>query len=321
MQTSAGDGETTAGPRVFVIGPLRAGTTLLRLMLAHHPKIAWIGEFDYAVDWPPPGCDPADRAARHHWLGHNTTFVDQQLTLDPTLTTPALMDSFLEQARQRAGKPIVGGTVHRHFKRLLELWPEAKLIHLVRDGRDVARSWIGMGLGGTVYTGARAWREAELLADRVQQRAGEGQFQRIYYEQLVRAPRQTLNEVCQHIGVPFDEAMLDYAATTTYSYPDPSLTEQWRRKLDARAIRRVEAVAGDMLAARGYERAWPDARLSTAQRHWLTWADRLGRVRFRLKRFGPNLTMQHQLTRLLGTPRWHQRVQYRMEQIDRQYLQ
>jgi hypothetical protein len=43
---------------VFVVGPLRSGTTLLRLLLDHHPEINMFGEFEGAVsqavgdDWP-----------------------------------------------------------------------------------------------------------------------------------------------------------------------------------------------------------------------------------------------------------------------------
>ncbi|MEP0844220.1 MAG: sulfotransferase, partial [Phycisphaerae bacterium] len=43
---------------VFLVGAERSGTTLARLMLDHHPRIAWLNEFEYAVDligpqgWP-----------------------------------------------------------------------------------------------------------------------------------------------------------------------------------------------------------------------------------------------------------------------------
>jgi hypothetical protein len=57
--------------------------------------------------------------------------------------------------------------VHRHYDRLLRLWPEARFIHLVRDPRDVASSCIGMGWAGNVWTGVTRWIEAERLWDEV----------------------------------------------------------------------------------------------------------------------------------------------------------
>lgn len=35
---------------IFLVGAERSGTTVLRLMLDHHPQIAWCNEFEYVVD-------------------------------------------------------------------------------------------------------------------------------------------------------------------------------------------------------------------------------------------------------------------------------
>ena len=62
---------------------------------------------------------------------------------------------------------MVGASVHRHFDRLRHLFPGARYVHIVRDPRDVARSWIDFGWQGNGWACGRAWAELEALWDRV----------------------------------------------------------------------------------------------------------------------------------------------------------
>jgi hypothetical protein len=290
-------------------------------MLDHHPRICWVGEFDYAVDRLGPEGQLPELDGFRHWLRHNRTFVDQDLAIDPQLNYRELVDSFLEQAARCAEKPVVGGTVHRRCDQLPQLWPQARYIHLCRDARDVARSWIGMGLGGTVYTGAWAWREAEQLADRLRGQVDDEQWLRISFEQLVREPDLTLGRVCEHLGVAYDPAMFEYAEDSTYDRPDPSLIAQWRRKLSGEAVRRVESICGPIMAERGYElAARPPVRLGPFEGGWLRWQDRYARARHQARRFGWGLTLSHQAVSRLGLSGWRDRLGFRMEQLERPYL-
>src|SRR5262249_54027367 len=115
---------------VFLVGSERSGTTLLRLMLDHHPAIAFHSEFEYAVakmdnpaEWP---C--LDEYCRY--LTSDRIFNGDGFLIDRSLSYPALIDSFLCQKRDAAGKPIVGATVHLDFDRLMRIWPQARFIHL-----------------------------------------------------------------------------------------------------------------------------------------------------------------------------------------------
>src|SRR4030095_2960604 len=85
------------------------------------------------------------------------------LEVDRSLDYPGLMKSFVSQYGRRSRKPIHGATCHKHFDRLLRIWPRARFVHLMRDGRDVARSCIGMGWSGNVWCGAQRWIDAEEL--------------------------------------------------------------------------------------------------------------------------------------------------------------
>jgi hypothetical protein len=146
---------------IFLVGAERSGTTLLRLMLDHHPEIAFFSEFEFAIEHVSGRGDFPDVDSYRHWLGNDRIFLDSGFHVDPTLAYPELVRSFLEQKRYRDRKPLVGATVHAGFDRLGSIWPDARYIHLLRDPRDVARSTIAMGWAGNVWTGVERWLEAE----------------------------------------------------------------------------------------------------------------------------------------------------------------
>lgn len=112
-------------PPAFLVGSERSGTTMLRLMLDHHPMLVWQDEFEFAVDMISPDGGFPDMGYYREWLSLHRIFLASGFTIDPTLDYARLIRGFLEQRRSRDGKPIVGATVHRHFDRLLHLWPEA----------------------------------------------------------------------------------------------------------------------------------------------------------------------------------------------------
>ena len=232
---------------IFLVGAERSGTTVLRLMLDHHPQIAWCYEFEYVVDQISDNGDFPQLEAYYEWLETHRIFQGTGFEIDRSLSYPQLANSFLCQRRDRTGKPLVGATVHRHFDRLLQIWPNARFIHLVRDGRDVARSCIGMGWAGNVWTGVERWIEAEHLWAKLSKNLSSEQQIEITYETLIKEPVETLTALCNFIGVPYDPAMLSYPQTTPYSLPDPKLIGQWQRKQSEHEIQLVESRISDML--------------------------------------------------------------------------
>lgn len=242
----------SASAPAFLVGALRSGTTLLRLMLDHHPAICWFGEFDYAVEFADRAGTPVSVSQYVARLETHRIFRSSAFTIDPTLDVKALLRSFVEQARQRSRKPIVGATVHRHYRRLLEIWPDARFIHIVRDPRDVAHSWVRMGWAASPWSGASGWLTAEDEWDRLAARLTPERRLEIRYEDLIASSTQSLLRICEFLGTAFHSAMLDYAQDSTYDVPDPSLLGQWRARLSERQIRLVETRVGRRLADRGY---------------------------------------------------------------------
>jgi hypothetical protein len=306
---------------IFLVGAERSGTTILRLMLDHHPQIAWCSEFEYAVDKISESSELPQLNEYYQWLETNGIFQDSGFTIDRSLSYPQLVNSFLVQKRDRAGKSIVGAAVHRHFDRLLQIWPHARFIHLVRDGRDVARSSIGMGWAGNVWTGLERWIDAEKIWTQLSSIIPAERQIEVKYETLICEPIDTLKKICEFIGTSYDPAMFGYTETTRYDLPDPKLIQQWRHKLSNYEIQLVESRIGTMLQERGYELSGlPHLTVTPVMEQKLKLQDWWARVQFRLQRYGLALFLADYLSRKLNLTQWQKSVKVKMYDINRAYF-
>lgn len=306
---------------IFLVGAERSGTTLLRLMLLSHPKIAWCHEFEYVVDRISESGDWPNLDEYYEWLASHRIFLATGFEIDRSLTYPQLMNSFLVQKRDRENKPLIGATVHRHFDRLLSIWPDARFIHILRDGRDVANSCIRMGWAGNLWTGVERWIEAECLWEKLSDRIPVERRVEITYETLISEPLKTLAGLCDFIGVPYDKAMLSYSDNTTFNLPDPKFTQQWRHKFSDSEIQLVESRIANMLKERGYELSGlPIISISFLAQKRLSLQDWWYRWNFRLQRYGLPLFVSDYLSRRLGLVQWQKEVKRQVNQIEQSYL-
>ncbi len=306
---------------IFLVGAERSGTTLLRLMLNEHPQIAWCYEFEYAVDLISDDGIFPNLNNYYEWLETNRIFQSTNFTINYDFNYPELVNSFLVQERDRENKPIIGATVHRHYDRLLKIWPDAHFIHLIRDGRDVAKSCIGMGWAGNVWTGVERWLVAESLWEKVKEILPKSQYIELHYEELISSPKAELTRICNFIGLPYDEAMLTYPQTTTYKFPDPKLIQQWRGKLSNYEIQLVESRIGQMLKQRGYELSGnPFLSVTPIMEQQLKLQSWWKRIQFRVKRYGLPLFISDYLSRRLGLKQLQKQVKLQLNAIENQYL-
>src|SRR5436305_748532 len=148
-------------PPFFLIGSVRSGTTMLRLMLDHHPEIGCHFEFEYAIEQMTNAGDVPNVDEYREYLRHNRIFKLTKFHIDESLPYRDLVESFLLQKQKRDPKAVVGATIHYNFDRIRFLWPKARYIYLVRDGRDVAYSCMRQGWAGNLYNAVEFWMKAE----------------------------------------------------------------------------------------------------------------------------------------------------------------
>ncbi len=267
-------------PPLFVLGVRRSGTTLLRVMLDRNSELA-IPDESYFIP---------QLADRHRGAIDVDSFVDDLLRLptlrewgveidavrprlEPRMPVGHAIAAVYEAYAAARGKERWGDKTPMYMQQLpmLErLFPDARYVHLVRDGRDSALSFLQMPEGIVTRTWAHPrdtagfacqWR-SEVVAARTLGRRVGGRYLEVRYDELVTEPEAVLHRVCTHAALSFDPTMVDYAGRIDVSRqphqqsltrpPTPGLRD-WRTDMADADVRAFEAVAADALAALGYD--------------------------------------------------------------------
>lgn len=236
---------------VFVVGSLRSGTTLLRLLLDHHPEINIFGEFEAAVSQVKgPGWPNLDEY--YEFLEVDRQTLAYNLKIPDSSSYVDLVTSLFNQIAKRSKKKIVGASIHSNIDRIPGIWPDAKFIHLLRDPRDVAKSCIGMGWVGNVYDGASYWLDAESNVAKLRNKIKNENIITVTYEDLITNPVQVLTSICNFLSISYEESMLSLEKDTTYKRPNIKYVSQWRGNLSREEVAWVEARCSKLMASRGY---------------------------------------------------------------------
>jgi hypothetical protein len=189
----------------------------------------------------------------------------------------ALFRCVLEEylAEHGAGKSRIGEKTPRHLENvqtLLEWFPEARIVCIVRDGRDVALSLLNMPwnneprLRGVCLEWMRMLKLAEKWRGRYPQ-----QFMMMRYEDLLDRPRDMLEQVDQFLGLAFEEQQLDPHFRPPNVVPaselgwkgqaleivDPSRKATWKKKATAEQLVIMNTLMGDSLQRMGYGETEP----------------------------------------------------------------
>lgn len=306
---------------VFLIGSERSGSTLLRLMLDSHPDIAFNMESEFLVAGISADGAFPDVAAYRRSLVKDRIFRHSHFGIPQDLDFRALVNDFLYQRLERYRKRIVGATVHHGFSKLRHLWPRAKYIYILRDGRDVALSAVEMSWAGNAYMGAECWIDAEREWAEYRPSLAPEQWIEVRYEQLVADPKAQLTRICDLIGVDFSDRMFDYTNSSRYSLPDPGAGARWQAKTQRREICLLEARIAPQLAARGYELCCEmPHRISPVRAELLRWQSRFGVLQRRIVMFGFWLAVLEPVSRRLGWTLVHSHVREAIDTIIDQHL-
>jgi Sulfotransferase family len=268
------------GPPLFLLGVRRSGTTLLRVILGRSPSIA-IPDESYFIP---------QLAARHRQGIDVSEFLDDlrrigtlaewgvrpgevaSRLVDGTAPGAAIAAVFESYATQQ-GKTRWGDKtpLYMQYLPLLErLFPDALFLHLVRDGRNAAVSFLAMPEGIVTRTWAHPksavefacqWRNEVEAAQSLGARLGPDRYLEVRYETLVAEPEATVQEICRFAELDYDSAMLAYAGDSSVERrphqqrlalpPTPGVRD-WRKELDPDRIEAFEDVAGELLARLGY---------------------------------------------------------------------
>jgi len=268
---------------IFVVGYERSGTTLLQAMLGAHPNIAAPPELHYLLrivelrDYYGDLTDDDNlRRAVHDTVNPPLEMLagcgfDEAVLFAAAQRAErsygALLTVVMDDFARRQGKPRWSEkTPGQTARAVLALCPDAQVVHIVRDPRDVVASalqapWSSM----PARLHAENWRAFVIDNERLGSEAGPGVYLRVRYEDLSAAPDAVLREVTAFLGEPFDPGMVDdlaarhasVAAAATWQHGaleavDPSRAGTWRHRLPRRARAQVVAITHRLLATLGY---------------------------------------------------------------------
>lgn len=278
-------------PAPFVVGVGRSGTTLLRMMLDAHPQLAIPAETHFAPAvraFERGGAEAAVAAILGNGLWADYGLQADELVRRVGLRRPTgvgeVMRVFYELYAESRGKPRWGDKSPNYvtvMTYLQELLPEARFIHVIRDGRDVALSTMSLWFGPDDVAGvAREWSEKLAVAQR---QAGELDFyHELRYEDLVGDPEISLRRVCDFLDLEWRPAMLEYHRTAEVRLaefgdlrrngrligaaerraihrllvqpPRPDRSGRWRTEMSVADRELFAGIAAETLDAYGYER-------------------------------------------------------------------
>ena len=303
---------------VLMCATTRSGTTLLSLMLDHHPKLAFVGEYEWV--WDLAGHEDEVLDDYHAALRVDRHFNTHECVIDESLDSVSLARSFLEQmaAPKRApGVERYGCQVHRHYRKALEAWPDARVIHLVRDGRDVCASWIKFGWVGNGFEGAQDWVEAAREWEATKKLLPADRYLEVRFEEVLADVEGELRRITEWLGVGYDPAMLSYSDTSTYAPIDPTQAGKWKRTLGRLDLRLFEGGASKYLKKYGY-RLSGEPPMSPAR--WVQSVfdldARLKRNRARVRKLGALLWLAEHVTRRANMRRLHDKLRLQINDIE-----
>lgn len=302
----------------FLVGPVRAGTTLLRLMLGHHPNICHCNEMEYVA--PFIGVDghiEKDLVQYFEFLESHKGFRASGYVYDQDADFPNVVKNFLVQRQRKDQKPLVGATVHHDYERLPFIWPQSKYIFLNRDPRDVARSCVQMGWNGTAWGASSIWNKAFDSWQELGNTISAEQKLELRFEDLVSRPEQVLVRICDFLAISYDPSMMNIEGDTTYSRPSSKEARSWRDSASENEIAQVESRIGDRLIRSGYDpsgvRKLADSPINRIR---IQIEDVLKRIVFRWKRYGFVLWFSHVIVKRLPFKGIRKKVALRIQEID-----
>src|SRR5919112_2259982 len=280
-------------PYLFIVGCARSGTTLVRRIVDARPEIAittemhWISHyFDYFKNQnrlvTPEVVSGLTRHKRFAQFGIPREEFEGLLGPGEAIPYPTFLGRLFGLYGRINDKPLVGNKTSGYVRRIPTfhaLWPEARFVHIIRDGRDVCLSVLNWKKAERTAGRYASWEEdpvstTALWWERKVRKAredgatlGPDLYHEMLYEDLVDDPEQECKRLCEFLGVPYDEAMIRFAEGKTRTdlpnarktpkkawLPITSGMRNWRTQMPVKDIQHFEAAAGNLLEELDYER-------------------------------------------------------------------
>ncbi|MCO4746683.1 MAG: sulfotransferase [Proteobacteria bacterium] len=276
---------------IFVVGTGRSGTTLLRMMLSAHPRIYLTHEASFYL-WE-TGFPLKKRGPEAYIEHYANSFSFRWLRLGPELldTLPPLTDALhplytavMKAKAAQYGKPRWGDKTpshSAHLGRIFDDYPDARVVRIIRDPRDVVASLARMPWGTRSLCGGATFCKLE----EKQTAPFKDRILEIRLEDLLADPRAVMGKVLAHVGEEWSEQVLDHPTfgppaedlppvpwfqSATKAPRSGPVEPRWRTAYTAAELRFLEEQTADCLEPYGYALATLDEPASRVA-IWRSW--------------------------------------------------
>lgn len=256
---------------------------MLGAMLGGHSRCVCVPESQFIeyqlarADFKPELVEPRQTLAEI--LSNSRYRLLWRLQIDPTTVDVREMGStYAEvlcwlvraygQGLGKATAPIWVDHTPTNFRRgltLLRMFPDARFIHLVRDGRGVAASVLPLDWGpNSIVHAAEFWMARCAFGLAAELELGAERVLRVRYEDVLVDPEATLRRIATFAGLEYEPGLVAGVGHQPTRYnehqhrlvghaPDRSRADGWQRVLSARQVEIFEAEVGEFLNELGYQ--------------------------------------------------------------------
>lgn len=242
---------------IFNVGARRSGTFWLQRIVTSHPEVSAVPSetslFSHGI---------APLFERFHHGARSTArvgsiYLERETLLDATRDfCDVAFNSELEPgARYLAERTALHV---RHIELIAEVYPDARFIHIIRDGRDVARSIVAQPWGpDTIAGAAEEWRSS--VQDARKAGLPAERYREVRYEVLLEQPEPIIAGLFEWLDLPVTETVLEQAlaeARTERNVDKHGLSGvargKWEQAFTPEGLAEFHHVAGDLAAELGY---------------------------------------------------------------------
>lgn len=288
----------------FIVGSPRSGTTLLQSMLMRAPGVTIPPETHFMALAGRPEAARLDTEAgwkalrfgilaRHKHEGIETPIEDVEAALDGAERTKAgALRAWLGAIAAHEGARIIGEKSPNHttnIPELLSMFPGARVVHIVRDPRDVALSQKQVWDRPTVYA-AKRWQLDMKIDQRCRALFDNGRepsrYRLVRYEDLVSDPEPMIRSLAGFLGIDYTPEMADpsgrektgFSAAETHKLQTlekvtTSRIGRYKGVLSKPEIAVVETICSRLMREHGYE-----PEIGPCLLGWLTIASQMPRA-------------------------------------------
>ena len=263
---------------VFIVGMNGSGTTMLADCLSNHPELYIFPRetrvLPYFLSMAASFGDLSQLPARRKLADeigridhfkivnrHTPVVLSDRELIDPGIS--GVINSIFMHFASAAGKLRWGEKTPMHIQHMTLLkkyFPQAKFLHIFRDGRDVAQSF-NRRWKKNPYRTIYRWKEVVKRGRSQGKKLGVDRYMEVSYEKFTEDPERQLREICDFLNLSFHNSL---CRTSGFMHSkrqmDPAIradsiipnSGKWKNYFSDEQIAAMEKIAGDYLSILGY---------------------------------------------------------------------